>query len=124
MITEDVFTEVFTRVLKLCVEKDLVSGHIQTIDSTSEKKKASKDSPEIKVPAEELEKHFPKYVCKAAGTERPKRTRPPKNHKQTITARKQESRSSKAETENEAKTRKCDLALKIKAASIPATNPL
>ena len=57
---ESVFEEVFTRILGMCVEKGMVSGHTQTIDSAPIKSNASMDSLEIKVPKEELEAHLRK----------------------------------------------------------------
>ena len=57
---ESVFEEVFTRVLGMCVEKGMVSGHTQAIDSAPVKANASMDSLELKVPKEELEAHLRK----------------------------------------------------------------
>ena len=57
---EDVFDQVFTRVLTLCVEKGMVSGHTQVIDSAPVKANASMDSLELKVPEEELGDHLRK----------------------------------------------------------------
>jgi transposase len=56
----DVFEQVFTKVLKLCIEAGLVSGHTQAIDSAPVKANDSMNSLEIKVPAEELKAHFSK----------------------------------------------------------------
>ncbi|GAA3592306.1 hypothetical protein GCM10022396_07020 [Flavivirga amylovorans] len=55
---ESIFEEVFTRVLRLCVEKGMVSGHTQAIDSAPIKANASMDSLELKVPKEDLETHL------------------------------------------------------------------
>ncbi len=55
---EKVFEEVFTKVLTLCVEKGMVSGHTQAIDSAPIKANASMDSLELKVPKEDLESHL------------------------------------------------------------------
>lgn len=57
---EDVFDQVFTKVLTLCVEKGMVSGHTQVIDSAPVKANASMDSLELKVPKEELGDHLRK----------------------------------------------------------------
>src|SRR5690606_7448936 len=54
LFPDDVFEEVFTRVLKLCIEAGLVTGHTQAIDSAPVKANASMDSLELKVPAEDL----------------------------------------------------------------------
>tara|TARA_R110002012_G_scaffold56395_3_gene144519 strand:+ start:8083 stop:8871 length:789 start_codon:yes stop_codon:yes gene_type:complete len=55
---EEVFEEVFTRVLSMCVEKGMVSGHTQAIDSAPIKANASMDSLELKVPKEDLDTHL------------------------------------------------------------------
>ncbi len=55
---ESVFEEVFTRVLTMCVEKGMVSGHTQAIDSAPVKANASMDSLELKVPKEDLGAHL------------------------------------------------------------------
>ncbi|WP_240927992.1 transposase, partial [Cellulophaga sp. Z1A5H] len=60
LFPESVFEEVFTRVLILCVEKGMVSGHTQTIDSAPVKANASMDTLELKVPEDELEEHLRK----------------------------------------------------------------
>ncbi len=57
---EAVFEKVFTKVLLMCIEKGMVSGHTQTIDSAPVKANASMDSLELKVPEEELEAHLKK----------------------------------------------------------------
>ena len=58
LFPEAVFEEVFTRVFALCVEKGMVSGHTQAIDSAPVKANASMDSLELKVPKEDLEAHL------------------------------------------------------------------
>ncbi len=55
---EAVFEEVFTKVLAMCVDKGMVSGHTQAIDSAPVKANASMDSLELKVPREDLETHL------------------------------------------------------------------
>lgn len=58
LFPEAVFEEVFIRILGLCVEKGMVSGHTQAIDSAPVKANASMDSLELKVPREDLEAHL------------------------------------------------------------------
>jgi len=58
LYSESVFEEVFTQVLSMCVEKGMVSGHTQAIDSAPVKANASMDSLELKVPKEDLETHL------------------------------------------------------------------
>lgn len=60
LYTEDVFEQVFTAILTLCVEKGMVSGHTQVIDAAPVKANASMDSLELKVPEEELGEHLRK----------------------------------------------------------------
>jgi len=55
-----VFEEVFTKVLAMCVEKGMVSGHTQAIDSAPVKANASMDTLELKVPQEDLDEHLRK----------------------------------------------------------------
>ena len=60
LFPEAVFEQVFTKVLAMCIEKGMVSGHTQAIDSAPIKSNASMDSLELKVPSEELEAHLSK----------------------------------------------------------------
>ncbi len=60
LFPEAVFEEVFTKVLAMCVDKGMVSGHTQAIDSAPVKANASMDTLELKVPEEELESHLRK----------------------------------------------------------------
>jgi transposase len=60
LYSEDVFEQVFTAILTLCVEKGMVSGHTQVIDAAPVKANASMDSLELKVPEEELGEHLRK----------------------------------------------------------------
>lgn len=55
---ESVFEEVFTKIFSMCVEKGMVSGHTQAIDSAPIKANASMDTLELKVPKEDLEAHL------------------------------------------------------------------
>jgi len=60
LFPEELFEEVFTHVLRMCVEKGMVSGHSQAIDSAPVKANASMETLELKVPAESLEEHLHK----------------------------------------------------------------
>jgi len=60
LFPESVFEEVFTKVLGLCIEKGMVSGHTQTIDSAPVKANASMDTLELKVPEDDLDEHLRK----------------------------------------------------------------
>lgn len=58
LFPEDIFEQVFTKVLEMCIDKGMVSGHTQTIDSAPVKANASMDTLALKVPAEDLETHL------------------------------------------------------------------
>ena len=58
LFPEEVFERVFTQVLSMCVDKGMVSGHTQAIDSAPVKANASMDTLELKVPKEELAEHL------------------------------------------------------------------
>ena len=52
------FESIFNKVFNACVEKGMVSGHTQAIDSAFVKANASMDSLEVKQPAQPLDKHI------------------------------------------------------------------
>ena len=58
LFPEQVFELVFSKVFGMCVQKGMVAGHTQAIDSAPVKANASMDSLELKVPKEELEDHL------------------------------------------------------------------
>jgi len=58
LFPEAVFEQVFERVLALCINKGMVSGHTQAIDSAFVKANASMDSLELKIPKETLQEHL------------------------------------------------------------------
>ena len=60
LFPEAVFMEVLTKVLAMCMEKGMVSGHTQAIDSAPVKANASMDTLELKVPEEDLDEHLRK----------------------------------------------------------------
>lgn len=60
LLPENIFEQVFTHIVGMCVEKGMVSGHTQCIDSAPVKANASMDSLELKVPADELDEHLRK----------------------------------------------------------------
>lgn len=57
----ELFEEVFNRILRMCIEKGMVAGHTQAIDSAPVKANASMDSLELKVPKESLGEYLNKY---------------------------------------------------------------
>ena len=58
LFDETVFESVFTQVVRLCIDKGMVSGHTQAIDSAPVKANASMDSLLLKVPENELEEYL------------------------------------------------------------------
>lgn len=60
MFPDVLFTELFEKVLVMCINKGMVSGKSQAIDSAPVKANASMESLELKVPEEELEDHLRK----------------------------------------------------------------
>jgi transposase len=60
LFPEIIFEKVFTKVFEKCVDKGMVAGHTQAIDSAPVKANASMDSLELKVPKEELSEHLRK----------------------------------------------------------------
>ena len=66
LFPEAVFEEVFVRVFGLCVEKGMVGGHTQAIDSAPVKANASMDTLELKVPEDELDEHLRKVRALSA----------------------------------------------------------
>jgi len=78
---EAIFEEVFTKVLVMCIDKGMVSGHTQTIDSAPVKANASMDSLELKVPEEELASHLKRIRAMSAMDKDDKPLRRSKNNK-------------------------------------------
>lgn len=89
LFPEGVFEEVFTKVLSLCVNKGMVSGHTQVIDSAPVKANASMDSLELKVPEEELEEYLRKVRYMSSKDRNPKINKASKED-QVITANTQQ----------------------------------
>ena len=99
-----IFEEVFNKVFSMCVDKGMVTGHCQAIDSAPVKANASMDSLELKVPKEELEDHLRK-VRYMSTPDREKPKRKAKENKasetqQTRTASQGELKELKSRTEN------------------------
>ncbi|MDE5419572.1 transposase [Labilibaculum sp. DW002] len=78
LFPEALFEQVFTHVLSMCVEKGMVAGHTQAIDSAPIKANASMDSLELKVPEEELEAYLQKARYQSREDRKPKENKAPK----------------------------------------------
>ena len=107
LFPEELFERVFTEVLRMCVNKGMVSGHTQTIDSTPIKANASMDTLELKVPEESLEEHLHKirHISDSDKQEYQERKRKAKNDKSNQSQR--TNQASKAELQAiESRTKK------------------
>ena len=97
---EALFEKVFTQILQQCIDKGMVSGHTQAIDSAPVKANASMDSLELKVPESELHEHldYIRHISAMDKEEPHRKTKENKSSKtqQTITANKQELQSLKS----------------------------
>lgn len=61
LFPEELFEKIFNKIFEMCVEKGMVSGHTQAVDSAFVKANASMESLELKVPEESLEEYLHKY---------------------------------------------------------------
>jgi len=107
LFPESLFEEVFTHVFGMCVEKGMVSGHTQAIDSAPIKANASMDTLELKVPQEDLQMHLQK-VRVMSSPDRVKPRRQSKENKarqdqQTIEAKPEELQAIKSRNKKWAK---------------------
>lgn len=98
----ELFEKVFTHILQMCIEKGMVAGHTQTIDSAPVKANASMDTLELKVPEESLDDHL-HYIRHISNRDKQERKRKAKDNKaskeeQTIAANKQELQALKSRT--------------------------
>lgn len=99
LFPEEIFEQVFTYVLSICVEKGMVSGHTQTMDSAPIKANASMDSIELKVPEEELESHLQKLRYQSRPDRKAKENKAPKKQ-QSISASDRELQDIKSRNQN------------------------
>ena len=94
LFPEPVFEKVFNKVFSKCVDKGMVAGHTQTVDSAMIKANASMESLELKVPEETLEEHL-KKVRVMSQADRPVKTNKASDAQKKITASRQEIRDLK-----------------------------
>ena len=126
LFPETVFEQVFSRILGMCIEKGMVSGHTQAIDSAPVKANASMDSLELKVPAEELDQHIRRVRKlssndKAAYNSRKAKTNKAGKEQQTITAAKDELQGIESRTKKWAKEQDSRPEPGVKSQGSPAT---
>ena len=99
LFPEDIFEQVFTHVLTMCVEKGMVAGHTQAMDSAPVKANASMDSLELKVPEQELESHLQKIRYQSRPDRKAKENKASKKQ-QSITVSEQELKELKSRNLN------------------------
>lgn len=95
----DLFSSLFEKVLKMCVEKGMVSGKSQAIDSAPVKANASMESLELKVPEDELDEHLRKVRAMSQVDKKPKDNKATKEQ-QTLNASEKELNEIKRRNEN------------------------
>jgi len=99
LFPDAVFDQLFDRVLSMCVNKGMVGGKTQAIDSAPIKANASMESVELKVPEEELEDHLRKVRAMSKVDKKPKADRAAKEQK-TLSATEGELKAIKSRQEN------------------------
>ena len=99
LFPDEVFEEVFSNILTLCVEKGMVSGHTQCIDSAPVKANASMDSLELKVPESELEEHLRKLRYMSTADRKSKQNKADQEQR-TISASERELKEIKSRNKN------------------------
>lgn len=85
LLPDAIFELLFAQVVGMCVEKGMVSGHTQCIDSAPVKANASMDSLELKVPADELDEHLRKLRYMSTPDRKAKKNKAPQQQRK-ITA--------------------------------------
>lgn len=82
LFPENVFEQVFNKVFTMCVEKGMVAGHTQAIDSAPVKANASMESLELKVPEQELDDHLRKIRYMSNRDRKVKKNKAPEQQRQ------------------------------------------
>nr|WP_321486778.1 IS1182 family transposase [uncultured Draconibacterium sp.] len=103
LFPESLFECVFEKVLAMCIEKGMVAGHTQAIDSAPVKANASMDSVELKVPEEKLEDYIRKARYLSSPERKAKQNRA-SDKQQTVTASNRELKALQSRTKNWQKT--------------------
>jgi len=89
LFPEHVFEQVFNKIFSLCVDKGMVAGHTQTIDSAMIKANASMDSLELKVPQETLNEHLRKVRIMSSADRTAKNNKAPLEQRKITASEKQ-----------------------------------
>jgi transposase len=103
LFPESLFESVFEKVLGMCIEKGMVAGYTQCIDSAPVKANASMDSLELKVPVEKLEEYL-REARYMSSVDRKAKVNKATKAQQTITASERELKGLKSRNKNWQKT--------------------
>lgn len=100
MFPDILFTELFEHVLSLCINKGMVLGKTQAIDSAPVKANASMESLELKVPEEELEEHLSKVRAMSQVDKKKLKENKARKEQQTLSASEGELKALESRTRN------------------------
>ncbi|MEO9475714.1 MAG: IS1182 family transposase, partial [Cyclobacteriaceae bacterium] len=100
MFPDVLFTELFERVLGMCINKGMVSGKTQAIDSAPVKANASMESLELKVPEEELDEHLIKVRAMSQVDKKKLKENKASKEQQTLSASEGELKALESRTKN------------------------
>lgn len=100
MLPDALFQELFERVLTMCVDKGMVSGKSQAIDSAPVKANASMESIELKVPEEELNDHLRKVRAMSQADKKKLKDNKASQEQQTLQASEKELKALDSRTKN------------------------
>jgi transposase len=100
MFPDVLFTRLFERVLAMCVNKGMVCGRSQAIDSAPVKANASMDSLELKVPEEKLQDHLQKVRAMSQVDKKKLKENKATTSQQTLTASEKELKALESRTKN------------------------
>ena len=89
LFPEHVFESVFNKIFSMCVDKGMVAGHTQTVDSAMIKANASMDSLELKVPEETLNEHLKKVRVMSSADRTAKNNKAPLEQRKITASEKQ-----------------------------------
>jgi len=95
-----VFQQLFEKVLSLCVNKGMVGGKNQAIDSAPVKANASMESLELKVPEDELDDHLRKVRAMSQADKRQLQQNKANREQKTLTATPGELKTLESRTKN------------------------
>ena len=100
LFPDELFKELFEKVLTMCVEKGMVSGKTQAIDSAPVKANASMESLELKVPKEELADHLRKVRAMSQSDKKKLKEDKSSKEDQTLQATDKELKAIESRTKN------------------------